>query len=188
MRTMIHPLITILTMLGALSLQTHGATEYPRIQWTDLIPHADLEALKNPPPELANIADGSEQDQLPSQRKSDTPGAKNNEYNRALASTRVKTEFHNRHVKIPGFIVPLEFGDDQTIITFFLVPYFGACIHMPPPPPNQIIYASYPQGIKLEHLYEPFLVQGKLTTEIQGTELGTAAYSIEVNKILPFNE
>ncbi|MGL4829805.1 MAG: DUF3299 domain-containing protein, partial [Vibrio sp.] len=51
----------------------------------------------------------------------------------------VRTELNGSRVKIPGFVIPLE-GDDQKVTEFLLVPYFGACIHVPPPPPNQIIY------------------------------------------------
>lgn len=45
-------------------------------------------------------------------------------------------------------MVPLEFGDDETVVSFFLVPYFGACLHLPPPPPNQIIYVESVKGVK----------------------------------------
>ena len=47
---------------------------------------------------------------------------------------RIRTDLNKKAVRIPGFIVPLEY-DEQTVTSFLLVPYFGACIHEPPPPP-----------------------------------------------------
>ena len=58
------------------------------------------------------------------------------------ANAPVNTELDGKQVKIPGFIVPLDVAKDGTVSEFFLVPYFGACIHVPPPPPNQIVYVT----------------------------------------------
>jgi hypothetical protein len=84
--------------------------------------------------------------------------------------------------------VPLEFDDEQTITQFFLVPYFGACIHMPPPPPNQLIYVSYPEGLKLEALYDPFWITGLLKTSLVENETAISAYAIDVNSIMPYTD
>ena len=43
-------------------------------------------------------------------------------------------------VRLPGFIIPLDARRDGVLDEFLLVPYFGACIHVPPPPPNQLVY------------------------------------------------
>ena len=107
-------------------------------------------------------------------------------YQRALNSTTIRPEWDNQLVRIPGFIVPLEFDDDQVVTSFFLVPYFGACIHQPPPPPNQIIYSDFKKGIKLEVLYDAFWIEGKLSTTLIENELATAAYSLEVKSITPY--
>ena len=51
-----------------------------------------------------------------------------------------------KNVKIPGFIVPLE--DSQRLVTeFLLVPNPQACIHVPPPPPNQMVYVKMKKGV-----------------------------------------
>ncbi|MCG8536704.1 MAG: DUF3299 domain-containing protein [Pseudomonadales bacterium] len=88
---------------------------------------------------------------------------------------------NGKPIRIPGFIVPLEFNDDQTITQFFLVPFFGACIHVPPPPPNQIIYVNYPQGFKLDVLYNPIWVSGVLKTSLVENNMAVAAYSMEMH-------
>ncbi len=76
----------------------------------------------------------------------------------------VRQELNGSQVKIPGFVVPLE-GDEEKITEFLLVPYFGACIHVPPPPPNQIIYVKFPQGAPIQQLWDVIYVIGTLKTE-----------------------
>lgn len=103
---------------------------YTKIDWTDLLPDEDLEALENPPEYLAEIEDGSESDQLTSPLKAEsvsmasTVNAQDDRYQQALISEKIRPEFNGRHIRIPGFIVPLEFDDHETITTFFLVPFF----------------------------------------------------------------
>jgi hypothetical protein len=83
-----------------------------------------------------------------------------------------------RNVRIPGFIVPIEFIGEKKVASFFLVPYFGACLHLPPPPPNQIIYVVSEEGITLESLYEPVWISGKLSTQLFEDETATSAYTL----------
>ena len=130
---------------------------FQTLEWDDLLPEEDLQALLNPPEYLSSIEDGSSEDQLVSGLQNNIPNGPMDRFQQALISTEIIQELDGKAAKIPGFIVPLEFDDDQVITEFFLVPYFGACIHVPPPPPNQIIYIKYKQGFKLESLYEPIL-------------------------------
>lgn len=165
---------------------------YRTIEWTDLMPKEDLEAFLNPPESLNDIADGSEQDQIESRIQSAVEAAVeaagDSPYQRALVSTRVVPEFDGQSIRLPGFIVPLEFGDGQQQVTrFFLVPYFGACIHVPPPPPNQIIYAEFDPGFKLESLYKPFWISGQLRTSLIENDMATAAYAVTVDSIEPYD-
>lgn len=167
---------------------TQPINVYSTIEWTDLLPDEDLNALENPPAYLSEITDGSEDDQLDSQFKTNSDTALDDPYQRALVSKNIRSEFNGRAIRIPGFIVPLEFDDHETITTFFFVPFFGACIHMPPPPPNQIIYAQYEPGIRLEALYDPFWISGTLSTTLIENDLASAAYSMSVSIIEPYTE
>lgn len=169
------------------AVQAKSKGEYAVIDWLELIPDDDLYALENPPAYLDDIVDGSVDDTLQSQLKAQAAPA-DDRYQQALTSTQIRPEFNGRKVRIPGFIVPLEFDDQQTITTFFFVPFFGACIHLPPPPPNQIIYAEYERGIKLEALYAPFWVEGTLSTTLIENDMATAAYAITVDDIGPYEE
>lgn len=80
-------------------------------------------------------------------------------------------------VKIPGFVVPLE-GDSQTTSEFLLVPYFGACIHVPPPPANQIVYVKFSKAVPIDNLYDAVWVTGTLTTKGWKGDLATVGYSL----------
>lgn len=161
---------------------------YDLINWDNLIPEDDLDALLNPPEELSAIPDGSLEDIISNQISNAIDQAGDSRYQQALISTNIRPEYNNRKVKIPGFIVPLEFSENQNVTSFFLVPYFGACIHVPPPPPNQIIYGEYPKGFRLESLYDPFWLEGTLTTDVTALDLGTSAYTMAVDNILVYEE
>jgi len=86
-------------------------------------------------------------------------------------------------VKLPGFIVPLDIGKDGLVSEFFLVPYFGACIHVPPPPPNQIVYVTMQKGVALDSIYDAYWITGKMKIQKKATRLGAAAYSVAADKI-----
>jgi uncharacterized protein len=86
-------------------------------------------------------------------------------------------------VRLPGFIVPLEAVKTDGVSEFLLVPYFGSCIHVPPPPPNQIVYVhvSDPKGI--ESIYDAYWITGKLHLQTKSTRLGSTAYELSADKI-----
>lgn len=95
-------------------------------------------------------------------------------------------DFNGKVVKIPGFVVPLEGNADATT-AFLLVPYFGACIHVPPPPPNQIVYVKFSQGVPIDNISDAIWVVGTLSTEGWQGEIATVGYTLTGIKILPFD-
>lgn len=157
------------------------------LEWTELIPPEILAILENPPSYLDDIEDGSAEDQIGSQIKNSNAGNTGDAYQLALVSTEINSELDGAMVRIPGFIVPLEFDDNQTITQFFLVPYFGACLHMPPPPPNQIILVDSSKGVQLSALYDPFWVEGQLRTTLQENDMATSAYSMKMLGFEPYS-
>jgi hypothetical protein len=71
-------------------------------------------------------------------------------------------------VRVPGYIIPLE-DSDQAVSEFLLVPYPLACIHVPAPPPNQIVHVKMDKGKKVSFdFYAPVWAQGRL--KIQNTQ------------------
>ncbi|MEO1305003.1 MAG: DUF3299 domain-containing protein [Pseudomonadota bacterium] len=93
------------------------------------------------------------------------------------------TELDEQKVRIPGYTVPFEFGANAEIREFLLVPYYGACLHAPPPPPNQTVFAITETPIKLRNLAQAVWIEGTLHTEIQESELADAAYTIRVDRV-----
>ena len=89
-------------------------------------------------------------------------------------------------VRIPGYTVPFEFGSDAQIREFLLVPYYGACLHAPPPPPNQTLFAMTDEPIKLRDLAQAVWLEGTLYTQTQESELADAAYTIKVERVSPY--
>ncbi len=65
-------------------------------------------------------------------------------------------------VRLPGYVLPLEFNG-AAVEEFLLVPYVGACIHVPPPPRNQMVFVRLNQSFALNDLFEPVWITGRLT-------------------------
>lgn len=104
-------------------------------------------------------------------------------------STAVNRSLNGKLVKIPGFVVPLTATEENAILTtFLLVPYFGACIHVPPPAPNQIVYVEMKKPFRLTSDYAPVWVTGKLATQGATSGLGNSAYSLTGVKIENYEE
>jgi uncharacterized protein len=80
-------------------------------------------------------------------------------------------------VRLPGYIVSLE-GDGKGVREFLLVPYFGACIHVPPPPSNQVVHVFADKPVAEKLVYEPVWVTGVLELEQVDTALGSSGYQI----------
>ena len=167
--------------------------EFKVVNWTELMPKDDLDALLNPPDYINQIADGSTQDTLQSLPELGSQGRESKDkkpdrFQQALVSTRVIETFGNKPVRLPGFIVPLQNDDAQQVTEFFIVPYFGACLHLPPPPPNQMIHVKYPQGITVQDLYTPFWFEGTLSIETNNNDLGTSAYAMTLKNAFIYEE
>ncbi|TKB57535.1 DUF3299 domain-containing protein [Ferrimonas aestuarii] len=178
--------IVLASLTLVFSCASVNAAQYREVAWVELMPADDLDALLNPPESIFDIQDGSSEDTLDSLGESE--GIDEQRYFEALASTRVVSEFDNTKIKIPGFVVPLEMKEGTTVTEFLLVPFFGACLHQPPPPPNQIVYVSYAKGIELNSYQDAFWLEGKLTIKTTESDMGTAAYELAVDNVYPYTE
>ena len=106
-------------------------------------------------------------------------------------------ELDGQTVKIPGFLLPLEF-DESNIREFLLVPYFGACVHTPPPPANQIIYGKLESDFTMNAMFDPVWISGTLKTLRSNRQLGEegvaqsldveTGYTMDVQEIEPYLE
>lgn len=97
-------------------------------------------------------------------------------------ATKVNTALDGASVKLPGYIIPLEMGANG-VTTFILVPYVGACIHVPPPPPNQLVFVSTQTPWPSDNLWDAVWVSGQLTARMQSTEIAEIGYHIVADKV-----
>ncbi len=98
----------------------------------------------------------------------------------------VVSELDGLRIKIPAYITPLEYNDQSMIKEFLLVPYVGACIHVPPPPANQIVHAQAREAIKFMGMYEPVWAVGTIRTETVKSDLAESGYRLEVEEVTPY--
>ena len=103
---------------------------------------------------------------------------------------------NNGHlVRIPGYALPLEF-EGTAVSEFLLVPYVGACIHSPPPPPNQIVFIKVSEPFASKGLFTPVWVEGVLNATRGSHELSLVdgrapidvGYRIEGAVVAPYEE
>lgn len=160
-----------------LKSQAAAHSAYKTITWDDLMPKnwdpmtdfkkLDFSKLKD--------ADPRAQDALTKLRE-------------AWNNSPVVPEMNGTRIRIPGFIVPLEESRHQ-ISEFLLVPYFGACIHVPPPPANQIIHVLTAQPLKKNlQSMDAIWASGTLETFPSDTGMGTAGYRMKVDVVEPYKE
>ena len=100
----------------------------------------------------------------------------------------VVPELDGKRVKLPGFVVPLEM-DEESIGEFLLVPYYGACIHVPPPPANQTVHVVTAKGREYKgQLFDTVWVTGELKVEHLSSDLAEAGYRIQGATVEPYEE
>ncbi len=98
-------------------------------------------------------------------------------------SFRTMPELDGVEARIPGFVVPIETDGDGNLKEFFLVPYFGACIHVPPPPANQIIYGRLAEPIPMVNIWDAFWMEGTLNVEDVENDTAASAYTMDVTEL-----
>ena len=111
--------------------------------------------------------------------------------------TAVAEELNGKYVRIPGYLLPLEVSNEK-VTEFLLVPFIGACIHVPPPPQNQIIHVKVLQkgGYKNTEIYEPIWATGKIYIKSMNKELylvdGSSSidigYAMQANHLEPYKQ
>ena len=153
-----------------------GKAGFREISWDDLIP-ADW----NPEKFLADLELDDLQDNDP--RAMELMQRMREQWDRAPVVER----FSGQQVRIPGFVVPLE-SDGKTIREFLLVPYFGACVHVPPPPANQLIHVIPDQPIAAGLNMSPVWVNGVLNVGRVESEMGSAGYQMRAMKVEEYTD
>lgn len=107
---------------------------------------------------------------------------------KAWKNAPLNPAIQNEKIVISGFIVPLDSSDSSTIEEFLLVPYFGACIHVPPPPSNQVIHVVPAQPLKGFQMMDPVTVTGDLSPSRIDTPYGSAGYEMQAKTVAPYED
>ncbi len=97
-------------------------------------------------------------------------------------ATKLNAALDNQDIKMPGYIIPFDIGVDG-MTSFMLVPYVGACIHVPPPPPNQLVFVTTRTPWPSDKLWDAIWVSGRLRARLQSTELAEVGYEITASLI-----
>jgi hypothetical protein len=149
-------------LAGASLLRPAAATQqHPRtVDWDELLPPAERGSSAPPPVPVHDYLG----EKGPPMVQTGSFAA-----NRGL---------HDRHLRIPGFIVPLVPHQAPQVSEFFLVPYYGACIHVPPPPPNQIVHVSFARPRRIATIYDAYWVSGLVQVARKATRMATAVYAM----------
>lgn len=97
----------------------------------------------------------------------------------------INMDLNNKKIKIAGYITPIAFDGDN-VTEFLFVPYRGACIHVPPPPANQIIYVESARGLKADKIWFPQWITGILLANSVSTIVADVGYSIKNASVTPY--
>lgn len=135
------------------------------LEWRDLMPEGE-QAL---PPALQGLVEHDQSD-LAAQQP---------------ISTGVRTDWNGETVQISGFIIPLDY-EGTGVTAFMLVPYVGACIHVPPPPANQLIFVTTETPYEADGLFEAVTVTGMFGTAATATQLADVGYALSADRIEPY--
>ena len=151
-----------LWLLGLLALPLAAQSEVRELEWLDLMPEEEFSAWLE---DTAQIDHSSLFMSEPFQ------------------SFRTMPELDGIQARIPGFVVPIETDGRGNLKEFFLVPYFGACIHVPPPPANQIIYGRLQEPIPMVNIWDAFWMEGTLNIEEITNDTAASAYTMTVSRL-----
>ncbi|OCR24535.1 lipoprotein [Pseudomonas syringae] len=151
------------------------ATETRVLTWEEMIPPdaPKITPITAPIHDLSKLSDALSVESAPAAHQ-------------VAPHAPVVKALNGQRVRLPGYIVPLEVSEEGRVIEFLLVPYFGACIHVPPPPSNQIVHVTSELGVKVDELYQPYWIEGPMQVKASTSELADAGYQMEADQILVY--
>ena len=159
---------TLLAALAAAPIAARARDAAIELEWRDLVPAGGgvtMETLRG-----IGIVQHDEMSSTPAEQP---------------AATGVTTQYDGRTVRLPGYVVPLDFSGTG-VTAFILVPYVGACIHVPPPPANQLVLVTTERPYENTDLFEPVAVTGTFGTSATKTELAEIGYTLSADRIEPY--
>ena len=157
----------ILSGLGLLALTPRIALarDYIDLEWTDLLPEGAVFV----PPVFQGILEHDSSSLMSEQPE----------------SSGIRTDWNGKVVRLPGFIVPIDYSGTG-VTAFILVPYVGACVHVPPPPANQLVFVTTEKPYENKGLFEAVNVTGMFGTASTKTQLADIGYALSADHIEPY--
>jgi hypothetical protein len=97
------------------------------------------------------------------------------------------TKLNGKAIRIPGFMVPLDDMDYESVGRFLLVPDPQACIHVPPPPANQMIYVVMKGKKKAPVTWGvPVVLAGELKVKSIRSQFGVVSFQVAGESVKPY--
>jgi hypothetical protein len=155
--------------------QTAPESEPETLNWLDLLPDGEYERL-------TELARQETPPNLPLNHDESAPAAEQ------FGSFNTVADLDGAHIRMPGYLIPLDSLAGRTSRRFLLVPYQGACIHEPPPPPNQVVYVLSQEPLPTERLWDAWWVEGVMLTARADTDLAGAAYTLHLSRREAFSQ
>ena len=165
------------------------------IYWENLLPEGESEEIDRLYEEFFATLDSQLQSQQPQSlfdaaqdgaAYAGVPEGSALDFMPQLGTFNVVEELDGARVRIPGYVLPFEYSASGDVTEFLLAPYFGACIHTPPPPPNQIVYVTAAAPVPLGNQWEAIWAIGVLRAKTNINDLGDAAYTLEIEAWEPY--
>jgi hypothetical protein len=97
-------------------------------------------------------------------------------------ATKLNPTLDGAYIKMPGFIIPIDVST-AGVTSFVLVPYVGACLHTPPPPPNQLVFVTAVTPWPSDDLWEAVWVTGQMQHELKSTEVAETGYVLRADEM-----
>lgn len=182
-RNFVAPIATALLVLAGAGNAARAADAPLSLHWAELVPKTVA-----PPPATSKTFFAGSTPQDGTQPPQPIPEGKFMSTKRRQPGgdkpPAVVAELDGKRVSIGGYVVPLDF-EATTVKEFLLVPFVGACIHVPPPPANQIIYVKSDKGFDVNGTFDPVTVTGILKTTVAFTGLADVGYTLDADAVEP---
>ena len=100
-------------------------------------------------------------------------------------ATKLNPALNGAYIKMPGYIIPIDIST-AGVTSFILVPYVGACLHTPPPPPNQLVFVNTRKPWPSDNLWDAVWVTGEMRHELQSTDVAETGYVLSADAMEVF--
>ncbi len=101
-------------------------------------------------------------------------------------SSGLVTTYDGQIVRLPGYAIPLDYAGTG-VVSLILAPFVGACVHVPPPPANQLVMVTTERPHQFDGLFDPVTVTGTFATASATTDLAAIGYTLAAERIAPYH-